>query len=211
MTFGSHGKLSIYKLNNIFECDSIGFPQCDNSTCYTFKYYPFSNKHHATLSYQTCASFCSGKQYCEKNMVMQCSDNSFIFLDHFCDGVVDCVDGSDEIVNKPGFKCNKCVLPQNHLYDDLVQCNDNSDLCLFVNKNSCFECLDKRLLISSKQVCNGVYDCYNLSDECLCDIYFDVGLCASRFESNNSACFDNEWLASSHSSLKIQTINSLTR
>ena len=211
MTFGLHGKLSIYKLNNISECDKIGFPQCDNSTCHTFKYHSSSNKNHATLSYQSCTSFCSGKQYCEKNMVMQCSDNSFIFLDHFCDGVVDCIDGSDEIVNKPGFKCNKCVLPQNNLNDDLAQCNDHSDLCLFVNKNSCFECLDKRLLISSKQVCDGVYDCYDLSDECLCDIYFDVGLCASRFESNNLACFDNEWLATSHSSLKIQTINSLTR
>ena len=93
----------------------------------------------------------------------------------------------------------------------MAQCNDNSDLCLFANNDSCFQCLDKRLLISSKQICDGVYDCYDLSDECLCDIYFDVGICASRFELNSSACFDTELLATSQSSLQIQTINSLTR
>ena len=211
MTFGSQGKISIYRLNNIPECNEIGFPQCDNSTCYTFNYSFSDTKKHATISFLLCTSFCSDLQYCRKKSMLQCSDDSFIFLDHFCDGVVDCVDGSDEIVNKPGFKCNKCVLPQNNLYDSLAQCGGNSDLCLFENNISCFECLDQRLFISTKQVCDGVYDCYDLSDECLCDIYFDVGLCASRFESNNSACFDNEWLATSHNSLKIETTNSLTR
>ena len=75
---------------------------------------------HAAVSYQSCSSFCSDHQYCHKKPAFQCSDNSYIFLDHFCDGVVDCDDGSDEIVNKPGFKCNQCVLPQNNLYDDLA-------------------------------------------------------------------------------------------
>ena len=210
-TFGSHGKISIYKLNNILECDEIGFPQCDNSTCYTFNYSFSDTEKHPTTSFLSCTSFCSDLQYCRKKSTFQCFDNSFIFLDHFCDGVVDCVDGSDEIVNKPGFKCNKCVLPQNNLYDSLAQCGDNSDLCLFENNAACFKCLDKRLLISYKQVCDGVYDCYDLSDECMCDIYFDVGLCVSRFESNNSACVDNEWLATSHSSLQVETTNSLTR
>ena len=211
MTFSSHGKISIYKLNNILECDKIGFPECDNSTCYTFNYSFSDTKKHATTTFLSCTSFCSDLQFCRKKSTFQCSDDSFIFLDHFCDGVVDCVDGSDEIVNKPGFKCNKCVLPQNNLYDDLEQCTDNSDLCFFANKKSCFQCLDKRLWISSKQVCDGVFDCYDLSDECLCDVYFDVELCASRFKLNNLACFDNEFLATSHSFLKIETTNSLTR
>ena len=211
MTFGSHGKISIYKLNNISQCYEIGFPQCDNSTCYTFNYSFSDIKKQATTKFLSCTSFCSDLQYCYKKPAFQCADHSFIFLDHFCDGVLDCDDGSDEIVNKPGFKCNKCVLPQNNLYDDLAQCTDNSDLCFFANKKSCFQCLDKRLLISSKQVCDGVYDCYDLSDECLCDVYFDVGVCASRFELNNLACFDNEFLATSHSFLKIETTNFLTR
>ena len=211
ITYGRYGKIDIYKLNNILECNQIGFPRCDNSTCYTFNHLTSNNNQQATTSYLVCTSFCSDQQYCHKKPIFQCSDNSFIFLDHFCDGVVDCDDGSDEIVYKPGFKCNKCILPQNNLYDDLAQCGDNSDLCLFANNDSCFQCLDKRLIISSKQVCDGVYDCYDLSDECLCDIYFDVGICASRFESNYSTCFDADWLATSHTSLKIYAVNSMTR
>ena len=209
--FGLHGMVSIYKLNNISECDEIRFPYCDNSTCYSFKYLPFANKTQSASSFLSCTSFCSVPHYCHKKPAFQCSDNSFIFLVYFCDGIVDCVDGSDEITNQPGFKCNKCVLPQSNLYDDLAQCTDNSDLCLFKNNTSCFQCFDKRLLISFKQVCDGVNDCYDLSDECLCDIYFDAEKCASRFEVNNSACFESKWLATSHSLLKIQTTNSLTR
>ena len=210
ITYGRYGKIDIYKLNNISECDQIGFPRCDNSTCFSFNLLASNSNQQATTSYLVCTSFCSDQQYCHKKPLFQCSDNSFIFLDHFCDGVVDCDDGSDEIVYKPGFRCNKCVLPQNNLYDDLAQCGDNSDLCLFANNDSCFQCLDKRLWISSKQVCDGVLDCYDLSDECLCDIYFDVALCASRFELNNLACFDADWLATSHTSLKIYAVNSMT-
>ena len=191
------------------ECNEISFPQCDNSTCIAYSNFTSTLFENATSSYLTCSSYCSDQQYCHKKAAFQCSDNSFIFLDHFCDGVVDCVDGSDELENKQGFKCNKCVLPQNNLYDNLAQCNDHSDLCLFANNASCFQCLDKRLLISSKQVCDGVKDCYDLSDECLCDIYFDTAMCDTGFQSNDSACFD--WLATSRSSLKIETINSPTR
>ena len=211
ITYGRYGKVNIYRLDNILQCNEIGFPKCDNSTCYTFSYLSSSYDKHAAVSYQSCTSFCSDHQYCHKKPAFQCSDNSYIFLDHFCDGVVDCVDGSDEFVNKPGFKCNQCVLPQNNLYDDLAQCNDDSDLCLFANNDSCFQCLDKRLLISSKQVCDGVYDCYDLSDECLCDVYFHAEMCARRFELNDSACFETKLQATSHSSLKIHTTNSPTR
>ena len=211
ITYGRYGKIDIYKLNNILECDEIGFPRCDNSTCFSFNLLASNSNQQATTSYLICTSFCSDQQYCHKKPIFQCSDNSLIFLDHFCDGVVDCDDGSDEIVYKPGFRCNKCVLPQNNLYDDLAQCGDNSDLCLFANNDSCFQCLDKHLIISSKQVCDGVYDCYDLSDECLCDIYFHIGLCASRFVLNNSVCFDADWLATSHTSLKIYAVNSMTR
>ena len=193
------------------ECNEIGFPQCDNSTCFIYSNLTSVIFETASSSYLICTSFCSDQKYCHKKPAFQCSDNSFIFLDLFCDGFDDCVDGSDEIVNKPGFKCNKCVLPQNNLYDDLAQCDDNSDLCLLANNDSCFQCLDKRLLISSKQVCDGLNDCYDLSDECLCDIYFDVEKCVSGFEANNSVCFETEWLATSNSLLKIHTINSLTR
>ena len=165
---------------------------------------------HALSSYQICTSFCYDQQYCRKKPAFQCSDSTHIFLDHFCDGVVDCVDGSDEIieiVSKPGFKCNQCVLPQGNLYDGLAQCNDNSDLCLLANNEPCFECLDKRLFISSKQVCDGVNDCYDLSDECLCDNSFDSESCVSMFESKRHSCFEKLKKKYVTSSIKIDISN----
>ena len=101
-----------------------------------------------------------------------------------CDGTVDCLDKSDEIQYQHGFKCvavdsnRKCVLPQRNLHDDVAQCRDESDLCI---SNSCFQCFDRRLLISSKQVCDGLFDCYDWSDECLCEQYLDFDLCGTRF------------------------------
>ena len=130
--------------------------------------------------------------YCDQDLcrgVFQCSDNRTIFLSQFCDGIVDCFDSSDEITNQPGFKCNKCVLPQSNLYDDVAHCNDNADFCPI---KQYFECVDNHLLISNQQVCDGVGDCYDMSDECLCDEYFDTEMCTIMFEDKNFQCFDNE-------------------
>ena len=210
IAYGRYGKINMYKFKNVLECDEIGFPQCDNSTCYKFNYLSSRNNKHAEVNYLLCTSFCSYQKYCHKKPAFQCSDNSFIFLDHFCDGVVDCVDGSDEIVNKPGFKCNECVLPQNNLYDDLAQCDDKSDLCLFTNNDSCFECLGKRLLISYKQVCDGVNDCYDFSDECLCDDNINAKKCVDLFQEKDVLCTENRALKLTHYTLKvdIQSIKS---
>ena len=101
-----------------------------------------------------------------------------------CDGTIDCLDRSDEIQYQHGFKCvavdsiRKCVLPQRNLHDDVAQCRDESDLCI---NNSCFQCFDRRFLISSKQVCDGLFDCYDWSDECLCEQYLDFNLCSTRY------------------------------
>ena len=185
----SGSKISIHRLSNILECDEIGFPQCDNSTCYSSTLVACHENvcSSSTSSSLICTSFCSKHKYCQQKTAFQCADKiSFIFLDQFCDGVEDCADGSDEIVNKPGFKCKACVLPQNNLYDSFAQCDDESDLCLFANSASCFQCLDKRLLISSKQVCDGVNDCFDLSDECLCEENIDAEICVSLFEGYSS-------------------------
>ena len=210
ITYSRFGKINIYSMKNKSECDEIGFPQCDNSTCYKFNYLSSRNNKHTEVNYLLCTSFCSNQKYCHKKPAFHCLNDSYIFLDHFCDGVVDCVDGSDEIVNEPGFKCNECVLPQNNLYDDLAQCDDNSDLCLFENNGSCFECLDKRLLISSKQVCDGVNDCYDLSDECLCDDSINAQKCVSLFEEKKNSCSENKSMKFLHQTLKvdIQSIQS---
>ena len=118
---------------------------------------------------------CSHSLYrgqCQCDPIFQCSNGNLIAAFQFCDGNIDCSDNSDEIRHLPGFICtqsqHECVLPQPNLYDDIAHCNNGLDrLC---NHGSCFECLDGRLLISSDQVCDGFIDCYDLSDECLCNL-----------------------------------------
>ena len=165
------------------------------------------SNYHGSASSLLCTSFCSDLEYCLKKSVFQCSDNSFIFLDGFCDGIVDCIDGSDEIVDKLGFECNKCVLPQNNLYDDFAQCDDNSDLCLFANNTSCFQCLDKRLIINSRQVCDDVNNCYDSSDELLCDTNIDAEKGANLLDANNSLCLEKSTINYQSSSIKIYIFN----
>ncbi|CAK8686056.1 unnamed protein product [Clavelina lepadiformis] len=152
-------------------------PWCDNSTCTNVQSLECS-KYDCNMTDAVCFSFCSEKKksISNPNRMFQCTDQSIILDQNFCNGKEDCNDGSDEITSQPGFKCSAkfstilCVLPQWNLYDDIPQCYDNSDFC-FSSDGSfhCFKCLDNRLIISPKQVCDGVIDCFDLSDECLCE------------------------------------------
>ena len=178
-------RINILRLHNVSECNDIGFPGCDNSTCYRTDF-PTCVDDYCYESHVLCTSYCD-QDLCRG--VFQCSDNRTIFLLQFCDGFVDCFDGSDEITNQVGFKCGKCVLPQNNLYDDVAHCDNNSDLRPI---KQFFECFDNHLLISDQQVCNGVSDCYDMSDECLCDTYFDTEMCTNMFENKNFQCFDGD-------------------
>ncbi|XP_076813046.1 uncharacterized protein LOC143459693 [Clavelina lepadiformis] len=142
-------------------------------------------------------------QNCTK--FFQCQDQSLLLSHRFCNGKVECGDGSDERIDRPGFKCssnvspNVCVLPQWNLYDDVAQCQDQSDLCFGEDGSfHCFQCLDKRLIVSASQVCDDVIDCYDLSDECLC-ANTDLTICSTvlaqvdsstlQCRKNESACF----------------------
>jgi len=182
---GSFGRINIYRLDNKSECDSIGFPQCDVSSCFVEN---LSNCYGSDCSTSNviCTSYCADEQNCKH--AFQCNDRRLIFSSQFCDGIVDCADGSDEVTNQRGFKCNRCILPQNNLYDNVLHCNGNSDLCL-VESDSCFQCLDKRFYISSNQVCDGVNDCFDFSDECLCEEYFYNEMCLRVFRQD--ACLKN--------------------
>ena len=188
-------KVNIHRLHNVSECNFIEFPGCDNSTCYHTDF-PMCVHDNCYESHVLCTSYCD-QDFCRR--IFQCSDNSTIFFSQFCDGIVDCFDGSDEFTNQPGFKCDKCVLPQNNLYDNVAHCDNNADLRPIIQF---FKCFDNRLLILDQQVCDGVNDCYDMSDECLCDAYFDSEMCMNIFEDKNFQCFDNENRSSWHSFLK---------
>ena len=165
--------VTLHRLKNILECYKIGFPLCDVSTCYETPSLDCDET--CNESDVICTSRCSiNSSACHRPF--QCSDGSLILAFQFCDGILDCPDNSDEIINQPGFVCEKdtrrrrsprnCVMPQINLYDDIAQCENGRDLC---NGDDCFECVDKQLIISSSQQCDDIFDCYDLSDECLCD------------------------------------------
>ena len=166
--------VTLRRLKNISECNKIGFPSCDVSTCYETPSLDCDGT--CNKSDVICTSRCSiNSSACHRPF--QCSDGSLILAFQFCDGIVDCPDNSDETINQPGFVCKtnyyygskpssrNCVMPQINLYDDIAQCENGRDLC---DDDDCFECFDKQLMISSSQLCDGIFDCYDLSDECLC-------------------------------------------
>ena len=154
---------------------------------------------------------------CQRKLAFVCADNSLILGDLFCDGMVDCNDGSNEVKNQSGFQCNGCVLPQTNSYDDLAQCDNGSDMCNTDNV-FCFQCFDKHFAISSTQLCDGVNDCNDASDECACpDKNFSCFYCIDNSRSipshqvcdNVNHCDDlsDEYLCSNSSSRCFQCLD----
>ena len=158
--------ISRFKSN--FDCQSLNNSQlCDSNTCYQTKSEDCFQQN-CTSTEVICTSECSDSSC---TIGFQCDDRSLALKSQFCDGKFDCPDRSDEIRYKPGFKCiesrGTCVLPQPNLYDNTSHCTDKSDLCL--NDESCFRCIGDQIIVSSKQLCNGIFDCFDASDECLCE------------------------------------------
>ena len=153
--------VTINKSNNVSQCNFNSLIPCDTSTCYNA-----SSLLCPTIDcYKTdfiCVSNCSYNTTKQCNRAFQCDDGRLGLTYQLCNGLVDCLDKSDEIQYQHGFKCvavdseRKCVLPQQNLHDNVSQCRDESDLCI---NNSCFQCFDQRLLISPNQVCDGLFDC----------------------------------------------------
>ena len=201
--------VTINRLTNVSECNLNPFFSCDNSTCYKTSSL-LCSKIGCNETDVVCVSNCSHTTTEQCNRAFQCDDGSLGLIYQLCDGIVDCFDKSDETRYRHGFKCvaaesdRKCVLPQRNLYDDVSQCKDKSDLC---RNNSCFQCFDQRLLISSKQVCDGLFDCDDWSDECLCEQYLDFDLCNTRFPSCTLSSFHHNLNTSSN--LDYKTILSI--
>ena len=180
--------VNITRLTNTTECNLIS---CNISTCYNVSSLLCSTVG-CNETDLICMSNCPADSSKQCNTVFQCDDGCLGLAFQFCDGTPDCRDKSDEIQYQYGFKCvgvssgRKCVLPQRNLHDNVAQCNDESDLC---KNNSCFQCFDQRLLISTNQVCDGLFDCYDLSDERFCQNDLDQN--SSKNLKRNFRCDDN--------------------
>ena len=189
-----HSDIILYRFTTTSECQHIYVEdahseRCDFLTCYeTLAYYCLKRNCSATeLICLSCFDFdidCALLR--DSFSIVQCANGNLILSDVFCNGFDDCGDNSDELQHKPGFKCSassqRCTLPQLNLYDNASQCENGSDLCI---NHSCFECFDKRLLISSLQVCDDVIDCYDFSDECLCESNIFKPNCDAIFTKQN--------------------------
>ncbi|XP_076809777.1 uncharacterized protein LOC143452620 [Clavelina lepadiformis] len=184
----------------VYVCSSMDScfytPECDNATCTmsnsTICQNGDYNDHKSSLVCSSISNVTS--KSCET--VVQCFNGQAIMASSFCDRKVDCP--GDEIVREPGFKCvtqslfGDCILPQENLYDSVAQCTDKSDLCFQNNSFTCFRCLDGRLIISRSQVCNGIVDCYDLSDECLCEDQTACGEILGKTWQSGQNCSMNE-------------------
>ena len=181
--------VTISRFANITECQLLNDPQlCDNNTCYQTNFKKCFQEN-CTSTEVICTSECSDSSC---TIGFQCNDRSLALKSQFCDGKFDCPDRSDEIRYKPGFKCieskGTCVLPQLNLNDTMPHCTDESDLCL--NDESCFRCIGDQMNVSSKQLCNGIFDCFDASDECLCENQNSniKQTCEKMFHDSNGVC-----------------------
>ncbi|XP_076814045.1 uncharacterized protein LOC143460429 [Clavelina lepadiformis] len=168
------------EINTIFSClrcktDEIG---CHLSlrkrTCTIRKSYLCNGVvkcHNATPCDVNCPSY------------YRCENNNCVERTTLCNG--DEWDGCQEDDNwssGAGFKCIRqgsvCRLPQQLLQDEVQDCDQGDDLCftffsnsdeIRFNRSRCYKCLDGSMIIPRHKVCDGVIDCSDLSDECLCE------------------------------------------
>ena len=176
---------ALYRFHNISECNS----RYENFICNDLICFEASSYACSDIDCNITDLICTSYHDIQFSVIaichpaFQCSDGSLIGAFQFCDGNMDCPDKSDEIRHQPGFKCTpspeECVLPQLNIRDNIAHCKNAWDLCQ--DNHSCFECFDQRLWISQKQVCDGVIDCYDLSDECLCDTNINHPNCDISF------------------------------
>ncbi|XP_077869620.1 polycystin-1-like protein 2 [Saccoglossus kowalevskii] len=141
------------------------------------------------------AGICGANEYlCD---VVVCIPNS-----SFCDGVVDCADGTDEVIGCPfcppdKFTCDDFTcIEGNYVCDGFVDCPDNSDeeACGVTCSSSEFTC-DNGVCVSGSMYCDDDNDCGDWSDEPLelcADWYCDDGDAIATYKrcDNDYDCLD---------------------
>jgi len=119
---------------------------------------------------------------CADPRMFRCPTNTSICVHwaYSCDAYSDCPQNSDDFISMLGFKCNKdvytssgktkryCSIPQFFLDDNYANCDDESDVCYRNGTYACSFCLNNQTAIARGQICDGVIDCPDFSDECLC-------------------------------------------
>ncbi|XP_076817842.1 uncharacterized protein LOC143463285 [Clavelina lepadiformis] len=175
------------KLNDCFDWSDEG-DLYSNESCQTHEFLCHNRKRCIPTSY-LCDSIdhcgdCSDEiENCEEPRMFRCSGNETgkcINREYSCDQYRDCSDFSDDITSITGFKCESkvtadysryCVIPQWTLESSYSSCNDNSDICYRNDTFQCARCLNNKTVIAPRQICDGVVDCPDLTDECLCFQY----------------------------------------
>ncbi|XP_076812331.1 uncharacterized protein LOC143459189 isoform X2 [Clavelina lepadiformis] len=162
---------------------SCGFPY-RNRTCAINRSY-VCNQTIACHTGALCDANCPTHYRCQNH---DCVERATLCDGNSCKGCPE----DDEWTSGAGFKCIRqgklCRLPQQLLWDGVQECDEGTDLCYLTTRRSnidgrdirfehdvafdhslCFECLDRSMIIPRHGVCDGVIDCSDLSDECLCE------------------------------------------
>jgi len=138
---------------------------------------------------------------CSEPRMFRCPSepDKCIHWSYSCDPYIDCINSTDDQKSLLGFKCSKkhdgldnkekyCSIPRFNLMDEYSNCDDQSDRCYKNGTFMCTTCLDKQTIIAHRQICDGIVDCPDLTDECLCG---EATLAATRTQRLcSSVCYD---------------------
>nr|CAB3263497.1 low-density lipoprotein receptor-related protein 2-like [Phallusia mammillata] len=173
--------------NTFMNCNdgSDEIPWNANETCFDGEFRCHNGKRciptHLLCDGMNHCGDCSDEiESCTEPRMLRCPNEpaSCVLPTYSCDEFADCPANAEDVKHITGFKCNKvvaglhrtmyCVLPQWTLTDEYPICQDSSDLCFVNGTFRCHRCLYSDMIISPKQLCDGIFDCPDLTDECLC-------------------------------------------
>ena len=108
-----------------------------------------------------------GKQVLEKLMFgLKCTANCFYSINHYC------------------------TVPQPKSSSNKFYCENQEDKCFNNFKElTCFRCFDGTIILNS-QVCDGIIDCKDLSDECTCETSRVKPLCKYFYNKDKNLNFE---------------------